>query len=66
MPCNGCPEKPSLSGAIHVVYTSGPPSAPFAAVARAIELGKPKEQFLHDDDFAEHLDRPRMKELLGD
>ncbi len=43
----------------------GTDEALIEAVARALELGKPKEQFLHDDDFAEHLEKPRMKELLG-
>lgn len=38
----------------------------FATVARAIELGKPKAQFLEDEDFEEHLEKPEMKKLLQD
>lgn len=38
----------------------------FATVARAIELGKPKAQFLNDEDFEKHLEKPEMKKLLQD
>lgn len=37
----------------------------FDAIKKAIDLGKPKQQFLEDDDFAAHLDKPAMKELCG-
>ncbi len=36
-----------------------------AAIARAIELGKPKDQFLEDPDFAGRLEEPAVKALLG-
>jgi len=40
MPCDDCPEKQHLSehlpGAVYIAYGGGPPSAPFATVARAI------------------------------
>lgn len=36
MSCEDCPERQHLSGAVYIVYSGGPPSAPFAAVARAV------------------------------
>lgn len=45
MPCNECPENvPVLQGPISIVYTGGPPAAPFAAVGLA--LPQPDEKIV--------------------
>jgi len=44
----------------------GDTAALCAAIERALALGKPREQFLDDSDFAGRLDEPEVQRILAD